>query len=94
MSVGWSWTGRELYTPVATEPIASIPHFQDIDLHADWTDMFGQPIDSAFFMTNATDNLHLTGIVPLLTVLGATSGAYNPPRMFGFSLKYRFGPDS
>jgi iron complex outermembrane receptor protein len=53
--------------------------------------MFGQPIDSAFYMTNATDNIHLTGVTPIYTVLGITSGSYSAPRMFGFSLKYRFG---
>jgi iron complex outermembrane receptor protein len=92
-SIGWTWKGHQSITPLAAESINTIAHYQDIDLHADWTGMFGRPVDSSFFMTNATDNLHVTGSIPLLTVLGATSGAYNAPRMFGFSLKYRFGPN-
>jgi iron complex outermembrane receptor protein len=88
----WSWSGHQSVSPIANEPINSIPHYQDFDIRADWTDMFGQPIDAAFFMTNATDNVYLTGVIPLSTILGVTSGSYDPPRMYGFSLKYRFGP--
>ena len=90
--ISWSWSGHQSVSPLANEPINAIPHYQDFDLRADWTDIFGQPFDAAFFMTNATGNLYLTGVVPLTTTLGITSGAYDPPRMYGFSLKYRFGP--
>jgi len=91
LALAWSWTGHQSVSPLAGEPIAGIPHYENFDIRADWTDMFGQPVDSAFFMTNATDNIHLSGVTPIYTVLGITSGSYNPPRMFGFSLKYRFG---
>jgi iron complex outermembrane receptor protein len=90
--ITWSWSGHLSVSPLANEPINSIPHSQDFDLRADWTDMFGRPLDSAFFMTNATDNLYMTGAIPLITTLGIASSAYNQPRMYGFSLKYRFGP--
>ena len=36
----------------------------------------------------------VAGVVPLMTSLGFTSAAYNPPRMFGFALRYRFEPDT
>jgi iron complex outermembrane receptor protein len=92
VGIDWSWSGHQSVSPLADELINTIPHYQDFDIRADWTDMFGRPIDAAFFMTNATDNLYLTGVIPLYTELGITSGAYDPPRMYGFSLKYRFGP--
>jgi len=43
-------------------------------------------------MTNVTDNLHIVGVIPLETSAGFSSVSVNPPRMFGFSLKYRFEP--
>ncbi len=89
----WSWTGHQSISPIAAEPINGIPHYDNLDIRADWTDIFGQPVDAAFFMTNATDNLYLTGASPLMTVVGITAGSYNAPRMFGFTLKYRFGPN-
>lgn len=91
--ITWSWSGHISVSPLADEPINSIPHNQEFDLRADWTGIFGRPIDAAFFMTNATNNLYMTGVVPLMTTLGIASAAYNPPRMYGFSLKYRFGPE-
>jgi iron complex outermembrane recepter protein len=89
-SITWTWYGHQSVSPILDEPINYMPHYQSFDLRADWTDMFGQPIDLGFFMTNMTDNVHITGVIPLMTSLGFTSAAYNPPRMFGFSLKYRF----
>ena len=92
MTVGmtWSWYGHQSTSPIQTEPLNVQPHYENFDIRADWTNILGQPIDAGFFMTNATDNLHYTGVVPLNTSLGFSSVHYNPPRMFGFSLKYRF----
>jgi iron complex outermembrane receptor protein len=94
MSVGitWSWYGHQSVSPIATETINNMPHYENFDIRADWTNIFSQPVDLGFFMTNVTDNVHIVGIIPLLTSAGFTSGAYNAPRMFGFSLKYRFEP--
>ncbi len=90
VSMTWSWYGHESSSPIPTEPLNNIPHYQDFDIRADWKNILGQPFDLGFFMTNATDNLHIVGIIPLNTSAGFSSVAYNPPRMFGFSLKYRF----
>jgi iron complex outermembrane receptor protein len=89
-SISWSWYGHQSTSPLENEILNVQPHYQNFDIRADWTNIFGQPIDAAFFMTNVTDNLHIVGEIPLSTSLGFSSVAYNPPRMFGFSLKYRF----
>jgi outer membrane protein OmpA-like peptidoglycan-associated protein len=52
------------------------------------------PVDVSFYMRNATDNLYVQGAVPIYTQLGFTSLSYNPPRMFGFNVKYRFSEAS
>jgi iron complex outermembrane receptor protein len=89
-SISWFWYGHQATSPLANEILNVQPHYQNFDLRADWTDMFGEPIDLGFYVTNLTDNLHIVGEIPLWTSLGFSSVAYNPPRMFGFSLKYRF----
>ena len=91
-SISWSWYGHQSTSPLADEPLNYQPHYENFDIRADWTNVFQQPFDLAFFMTNATDNLHIVGVIPLQTSAGFSSVAYNPPRMFGFSLKYRFEP--
>jgi iron complex outermembrane receptor protein len=92
-SLSWSWYGHQSTSPLANEPLNYQPHYQNFDIRVDWTNMFQQPFDLGFFMTNATDNLHVVGEVPLMTTAGFSSVAWNPPRMFGFSLRYRFAPD-
>jgi iron complex outermembrane receptor protein len=94
MSVGitWSWYGHQSVSPIPTETINNMPHYENFDIRADWTNMFSQPVDLGFFMTNVTNNVHIVGIIPVLTSAGFTSAAYDAPRMFGFSLKYRFEP--
>jgi iron complex outermembrane receptor protein len=89
-SISWSWYGHQSTSPLAQEILNYQPHYENFDIRADWTNIFQQPLDLAFFMTNATDNLHVVGQIPLWTSAGFSSEAYNPPRMFGFSLKYRF----
>ena len=89
-SLSWSWYGHQSTSPLANEPLNYQAHYENFDIRADWTNIFQQPFDLAFFMTNVTDNLHVVGVIPLQTSAGFSSVAYNAPRMFGFSLKYRF----
>jgi iron complex outermembrane receptor protein len=88
----WFWYGHQAVTPLENEIIGNMPHYQDFDLELDWTNIMGYSYDFSFWVTNLTDNTHIVGEIPLTTSLGFTSGAYNPPRMFGFTLKMRFGP--
>jgi iron complex outermembrane receptor protein len=92
-SLTWQWYGHQATSPLEQEILNVMPHYENFDLRGDWTNMFGQPIDMGVFVTNLTDNLHIVGEIPLWTSLGFSSVAYNPPRMFGFSLKYRFEPN-
>jgi iron complex outermembrane receptor protein len=90
-SLSYSWTGHQYVTVIPGEIANIIPSYENIDFRIDWTDMFGEPIDVAAFVSNLTDNTHITSIAALYTSLGFTSATYNAPRMFGFSVKYRFG---
>jgi len=90
VALTYSWYGHQSVSPLQNEPINNMAHFSNIDIRVDWTNILGSTFDGAFFMTNATDNTHVVGEIPLMTSLGFTSAAYNPPRMFGFSLRYRF----
>ena len=93
-SLTYSWQGHQTVTVTRGEIANVIPSYENIDLRVDWTNIFGQPIDAAAFVSNLTDNTHISGIVPLYTVLGFSSESYNAPRMFGFSVKYHFGGPS
>jgi iron complex outermembrane receptor protein len=94
ISMTYSWYGHQYFTVTAGEIQNIMPSYENIDLRADWTNVFGQPIDLGAFVSNLTDNTHITGLQAIYTTLGFTSAAYNAPLMFGFSVKYRFGGPS
>ncbi|HLG87432.1 MAG TPA: OmpA family protein [Alphaproteobacteria bacterium] len=92
ISATYSWYGHQYATSLVGEPLTILPSYENIDINIDWTNIMGSNFDAGFFMTNAQDNLHLVGVTPIYTQLGFTSVTYNAPRMFGFSLTYKFGP--
>jgi iron complex outermembrane receptor protein len=94
IALTYSWYGHQYFTVTAGEIQNIMPSYENFDLRVDWTNVFGQPIDLGAFVTNLTDNTHITGLQTIYTTLGFTSEAFNAPRMFGFSVKYRFGEDS
>ncbi len=86
------WNGQQYDSVAAAERLNIIPSHDQLNLRADWTNILGHPFDAEFFMTNATNNTYITGVNGLWTQLGYDTASYSEPRMFGFSLKYRFGP--
>lgn len=92
LSFNYSFNGQQYDSIIPGERYNIIPSYDQLDIRIDWTNILGRPFDASFFMTNATDNVYVTGALPLWTQLGFDAVAYNEPRMFGFSLKYRFGP--
>jgi iron complex outermembrane receptor protein len=90
VTANYAWKGHQYDDGAIGEIFPIIPSYGLLDLRIDWTDIFGQPLDFGFFMTNALDETYVRGVLPLYTQLGFTSLVYGEPRMFGFSLKYRF----
>jgi iron complex outermembrane receptor protein len=87
-------TGRIQYATSDIEPFGNEPGYGLVDLNVDWNNVFGQPVDATFFMSNVTDNLVKLGNVGIYNSSGYVSVIYNEPRMWGFRLKYRFGGPS
>lgn len=67
------------------------PAYDLVNATLAWTDMFGYPIDLNVFGTNLEDKLYRTGSNNLSRNVGFASYFYGEPRMYGASLKYRFG---
>jgi iron complex outermembrane receptor protein len=94
LSATYYFVGHEYTTNVPGEIFPIRPSFDQLDVAVDWTNIFGNDIDGRFFMTNALDSTHVEAAFPLYSQLGYTALTYNEPRMFGFTLKYRFNGDS
>jgi len=90
LSANYSWTGHQYDSTSIGEIFPIIPSFDLLNIKVDWTNVLGHSFDVGFFMTNALDKLYVQGVEPIYDQLGFTSVVYGQPRMFGFSLKYRF----
>jgi iron complex outermembrane receptor protein len=94
VSATYYFISHEYTTNVPGEIFPIRPSFDQLDISVDWTNILGYSLDGRFFMTNALDQTHVEAAFPLYSQLGYTALVYNEPRMFGFTLKYRFGPDN
>jgi iron complex outermembrane receptor protein len=90
VSATYNWYGQQ-YDSVSPGEIYVIePSYELLNFKVDWTNILGHPVDLSFFMRNALDTLYVQGAVPIYTQLGFTTLSYNPPRMYGVNIKYRF----
>jgi len=94
LSVKADWYYQTHYLTNTDNGPGSAPTHHLINLGVDWTNMFGNPVDLSFFMTNVTDATFVLGNFALYSQQGFVSKVYNEPQMWGFRLKYRFEPES
>lgn len=90
LSATYSWRGHVQFSD--RELGGVIPARGLLDLRMDWNDIAGRPVDASFFITNATDQLYVAGGTVVYNALGVNPVLYGEPRMWGFQLRYRFGP--
>ncbi len=67
-----------------------------VNMNAGLHNAFGQPLDLSFFVTNLTDKTYRIGTNDLSQTgsIGTRGSIYAAPRMWGFSMKFRFGSDA
>src|SRR5579883_570167 len=91
LSATYSWYGHQYLSIQSGEIYPIMPSYDQLDVRVDWNNIFESTFDGAFWMTNALDTTHVVGGFPIYGQLGFTSLVYNAPRMFGFTMRYRFG---
>ncbi len=63
-----------------------------LNLSMEWNNILGSTLDARAFVTNATNKTYrVNEYVGLLQSTGFTNSVYGEPRMYGLSLRYRFG---
>lgn len=77
-------------------PTSIEPGHTTVDAQINWRDVAGRPIDIGLFVTNLTKEDYRIGSANLLqnASLGINADIYAPPRMYGVTVKYRFGSDA
>ena len=64
---------------------------KQVDLNLSWRGVAGKPVDISVFATNVTNQFTYTYVYPLINSFGFDDGYLGPPRMYGVSVKARFG---
>jgi len=65
--------------------------YGNLNLRADWSNVFNTPFDVALFVRNATDDIHAVALNSYYAFVGTASAVYSEPRMWGAQVRYRFG---
>jgi len=75
-----------------TSILGLIPSYGLLNLNLNWHEIGGGPVDLSLFVTNVTDKKYFTFATDLYdSVLGFASEVQGVPRMYGASVRYRFG---
>jgi len=72
------------------------PGYGLVNLDASWTNVMGKHFDIVAFVQNLGDKTYRVSGVGISenAGLGYTASTYAPPRMYGISLRYRFGAEA
>jgi len=70
-----------------------IPAYSLVNLEVSWENVGSLPVDLRLFVNNVTNKAYIQTISDYLDKgsLGIQAAYYGPPRMFGASIRYRFG---
>jgi outer membrane protein OmpA-like peptidoglycan-associated protein len=90
ITANYSYQEHTTSSTPADPVYGTIPGYGLLNLSVDWKNIYGQPVDGSFFMSNALDKAYYLGGYPIDS-LGFAAALYGEPRMFGFRVKYRFG---
>lgn len=91
ISLGATYVYTAQQTATKASPFGVLPASNLVNLNVGWNNVLGNPVDIAFFMTNATNKF-----APLSVANGWASNGFeayvvNPPRMWGIRARVRFG---
>jgi iron complex outermembrane recepter protein len=93
LTAAYSWTDREILTDAANlAPQDYLPAFDNLDMTLEWNGIMGDPaIDGRLFVTNLLQNTIAPGVLATWEALGIVGYQPAQPRMYGVTLKYKFG---
>lgn len=85
-----SWTAPA--STVASEPGGYVDAYDVFNASVEWNGMMGTSLDARFFVTNLTNETYrISNSNGDSNNLGYSTSIYSEPRMYGLSIRYRFG---
>lgn len=93
-NANYAWNDKIYHSSTTTpkdDPYVWIDSYGLLNLSVEWNSVFGAPVDARVFMTNATNKVYRISAYPGYNqAIGFTNSMYGEPRMYGFSMRYRF----
>lgn len=83
-------TDKQVFTQATLPQYRNLPATDLLNLHVNWNNALGQPVDVAFFMTNVTNQIYNVAVGSAINATGFENLMFGPPRMWGFRLRYSF----
>ena len=86
-----------LYENPPYAPLGGVmPGYDIVNLNLSWNEVLGKPMTLSAFVTNVANKAYIQDVTGYLdrSNLGYQAAYYGAPRMYGFSLRYRFGSGS
>ncbi|MDB5686021.1 MAG: hypothetical protein JWR77_610, partial [Rhizorhabdus sp.] len=65
--------------------------YGNLNFRLDWSGLFDTRLDASIFVRNVTNNVHAVALLSSYASVGTAAAIYSEPRMWGGSLRYRFG---
>ena len=91
LSADFSHTGMAMSAETNPALLTTYPGYGLLNLRAEVREIGGTGLDLALFANNVTNKTYMLGGIPLAGALGFESALYGEPRMYGVTMKYRFG---
>lgn len=90
LSSDFSYTDQ-VTTSDPDAPIDTYPSYSLLNARLEWENALARGIDFSLFATNITGKKYIVGGYPIYSALGFDSALYGEPRMYGLSVRFRFG---
>jgi iron complex outermembrane receptor protein len=96
LTAAYNWTDRQILTDAAKlAPQDYLPAFDNLDMTLEWKGIMGDDaIDGRLWVTNLLQNSIAPGVLATWEALGLVGYQPAQPRMYGATLKYKFGGET
>jgi iron complex outermembrane recepter protein len=95
VKANWNWqsSNGDIAVP---NGLGMIPSFGLLNMSANWTGVYGSPVDVSLFSSNLLNKVYVTNAVPYYDpgAFGIGTEIYGEPRMYGIRVRYNFGAHS
>ncbi len=89
VGANYVYTSKEFVSQLS--PFGTLPSYSLVNMHLNWSDIAGSPVDAQLFVTNLANKFYWNNVSTLYNFAGFEVRSLAPPRMYGLRIRVRFG---